>query len=74
MDWREKVTLQNGGRAPVKPKNQHGGGCAGSLMPEMKHNQQCARFGLLKEAATLDIASPDTCQCLNPPFEPFTSP
>ena len=25
MDWREKVTLQNGGRAPVKPKNQPGG-------------------------------------------------
>ena len=31
-------------------------------------------FGLPKETATLDIASPDTCQCLNPPFEPFTSP
>ena len=29
-------------------------------------------FGLLKQAATLDIASPDTCQCLKPPFEPFT--
>ena len=28
-------------------------------------------FGLLKEAVTLDIASPDTCQYLNPPFEPF---
>ena len=25
---------------------------------------------LPKEAATLDIASPDTCQCLKPPFEP----
>jgi len=25
MDWREKVTLQNGGRALVKPKNQPGG-------------------------------------------------
>ena len=24
-------------------------------------------FGLLKQAATLDIASPDTCQCLKPP-------
>jgi len=47
-------------------------------MPEMKHNQQNRTdglwtFGLLKEAATLDIASPDTCQCLNLPFEPFTS-
>jgi len=31
-------------------------------------------WGLPKEAATLDIASPDTCQCLKPPFEPFTSP
>ena len=31
-------------------------------------------FGLLRKAATLDIASPDTCQCLKPPFEPFTSP
>jgi len=31
-------------------------------------------FGVLKQAATLDIASPDTCQCLKPPFEPFTSP
>ena len=27
-----------------------------------------------KQAATLDIASPDTCQCLKPPFEPFKSP
>jgi len=25
MDWREKVTLQNCGRALVKPKNQPGG-------------------------------------------------
>ena len=25
MDWPEKVTLQNGGRALVKPKNQPGG-------------------------------------------------
>jgi len=30
-------------------------------------------FGLLKEAATLDIACPDTCECLQPPFEPLTS-
>jgi len=25
MDWREKVTLENCGRALVKPKNQPGG-------------------------------------------------
>jgi len=25
MDWREKVTVQNCGSAPVKPKNQPGG-------------------------------------------------
>ena len=25
MDWREKVTVQNCGRALVKPKNQPGG-------------------------------------------------
>jgi len=25
MDWREEVTLQNCGRALVKPKNQPGG-------------------------------------------------
>ena len=31
-------------------------------------------FGLSKEAATLDIASPDTCQCLKPPLEPSTPP
>ena len=31
-------------------------------------------FGLLKEAASLNIASPDSFQCLKPPFEPFTSP
>ena len=31
-------------------------------------------FWLLKQAATLDIATPDTCQCLKPPFKPFTSP
>jgi len=38
MDWWEKVTVQNRGRALVKPKNQPGWVCAGSLMPEMKHN------------------------------------
>ena len=72
IDWREKVTVQNCGRALVKPKNQPGWGCTGSLMAEMKCNLLC---GLLKEAATLNIhvASPDSCKCLKPPFEPFTS-
>jgi len=27
MDWQEKVTIQNCGRALVKPKNQPGGLC-----------------------------------------------
>ena len=45
--------------------------------------QQCGRdeaqftvwmSGLLRGAATVDIASPHTCQYLKPPFEPFTSP
>ena len=40
-------------------------------MAETKHNLHCGRW--LKQAATLDIASPDTCQGLKPPFEPFTS-
>ena len=42
-------------------------------MPEMKHNQQCGRLGCSKKQHHW-IASPDTCQCLNPPSEPFTSP
>jgi len=67
MDWREKVIAQNCGRALVKPWR----GCAGSLMAEMN---TLWTFGLLKQAATLDIVSPDTCQSLIPPFEPFTSP
>jgi len=68
MDWREKVTVQNCGRALVKPKNQPAQrGCAGSLMAEMKHNLLCERLGFYN-------ASPDTCQCLKPLFEPFTSP
>jgi len=71
MDWRKKVTVQNCGRALVKPKNQPGWGCTGSLMAEMKCNLLC---GLLKEATTLNIASSDSCQCLTLPFEPFTSP
>ena len=71
MDWREKVTVKNCGRALVKPKNQPGG----VVLAEMKHNLLPVwTFGLLKEAATLNIASSDSCQCLKPPFEPFTSP
>ena len=31
-------------------------------------------FGLLKQAATLNIASQDACLCLKLPFEPFKSP
>ena len=46
MDWREKVTVQNCGRALVKPKNQpRGAVLARQCMPEMKHNQQCGRLG-----------------------------
>ena len=47
-------------------------GCACSLMAEMKQNVLWT-FGVLKQASTLDIASPDTFQCLKLPFEPFTS-
>ena len=36
MDWWEKVTVQNCGRALVKPKNQPGG---------VKHNLLCGRLG-----------------------------
>ena len=45
MDRREKVTVQNCGRAQ-KPAWR---GCAGSFMPEMKHNQQCGRLGCSKK-------------------------
>ena len=69
-DWREKVTVQNCGRALVKLKNQPGWVVPGSLMAEMA---TLWMFGLLKQAAALDIASPDTCQCLKLPFETFKS-
>jgi len=49
MDWQEKVIVQNCGRALVKPKNQPGWGCDGSLMAEMKHNQQCGCLGCSKK-------------------------
>jgi len=50
-------------------------GYAGFLMAEI-YEVKCTlwTFGLLKQAAKLDIASPNTCQCLKPPFKPFTSP
>ena len=71
MDWREKITAQNCGRALVKSKNKPGGvllkGCN-------EAKSTLCMFGLLKEAATLDIAGLDTCQCLKLPFEPLTSP
>jgi len=41
MDWQEKVTVQNCGRALVKLKNQPGG----SLMAEIKQNLLCRRLG-----------------------------
>jgi len=67
----EKVTIQNCGTALVKPKNQ---GLCWLLSGWNEAHSTLWAFGLLKQAATLDIASPDTCQCLKPPFEPFTSP
>ena len=45
MDWWEKVTVQNCGKAVEKPKNKSGWGCAGSLMTEIKHNLLCGRLG-----------------------------
>ena len=73
MEWQAKVIVLNGGRAWVKPKTSLEGLCW------LYNGWYVAKsalwtFGLLKQAATLDIASPDTCQCLKPPFEPFTSP
>ena len=45
-DWTTgKVTVQNCGRALVKPKNQPGGVVLAPLMAEMKHNLQCGRLG-----------------------------
>jgi len=41
----KKIQFQIGGRALVKPKNQPGWGCAGSLMAEMKHDLHCGRLG-----------------------------
>ena len=72
MDWQEKITVQNFGRALVKPKTSLEGLCW--FLNDWNEAQSTLwTFGLLKQAATLDIASPDTCQCLKPAFEPFTS-
>jgi len=46
MDWQEKITVQNCGRALVKPAWK---GCAGSVMAEMKHNLQCGCLGWQKK-------------------------
>ena len=35
MDWREKITVQNCGRALVKPKKPAWRGCAGFFMAEV---------------------------------------
>jgi len=44
MDWQEKVTVQNCGRALVKPKKPAWRGCASSLMAEMKYNLHCGHL------------------------------
>ena len=49
MDWQEVVKVQNCGRALVKPKKPAWRGCAGSLMAEMKYNQQSGRLGCQKK-------------------------
>ena len=46
MDWWEKVTVQKCGWEGQKPTWR---GCAGSLMPEMKHNQEFGRLGCSKK-------------------------
>jgi len=45
MDWREKITVQNCGKALVRPQKPAWRGYADSLMTEMKHNLQCGRLG-----------------------------
>ena len=59
-------TVQNCGRALVKHKNQR----EGVVLAPWWLKWSTWKFGLLKQALTLDIASPDTSQCLKPPFEP----
>ena len=68
MDWRENITVQNCGRALVKPKNQPGGTV---LAP------QCLKWSTINSVdvwAAQRSSNTGYSQCLNPPFEPFTSP
>ena len=44
MEWWEKVIVQNGSKAPVKPKKQPEKVGAGSFMAEMKQNPLCKRL------------------------------
>ena len=59
MNWRGKVTVQNCGRALVKPKNSLEGLCW-LLNGKNKAQSTLCMLGLVKQAATLDIASPHT--------------
>ena len=54
------------------PKTSHEGLCW-LLNGSNEAKSTLWMFGLLKQAAALNIASPDTCQCLKLPFNPFTS-
>ena len=67
MEWRAKVIVRNGGRPRVEPKYQPERVLNG--LNEVKSTLWT--FGLVKQAATLDIASPETCQCMKLPFELF---
>ena len=74
MDWREKVIVQIVVGHQWSPKTSLEGLCQffNNGWNEAKSTRWT--FGLLKQAATLDMASPDTCQCLKPPCKPFKSP
>jgi len=67
MDWWEKVTVQNCGRALVKPKNQPGRVVLAPYWLKWS-TIYSVDVGAAKRSNT------DICQCLEPPFEPFTSP
>ena len=73
VDWREKVIVQIVVGHWWSPKTSLEGLC---WLPNGWNEAHSTlwTFGLLKQAATLDIASPDICQCLEPPFKPFMSP
>ena len=74
MDWREKVTVQNCGRALVKPKNQPGGVVLAPQWLKWSTIYSVDVWAAKRSSNTIAIASPDTCQRLKPPFKPFTSP